>query len=166
MNLHRNDSKYNHIGLIIEAINMLCPNTDPTTFQSLLENSGDITSRHYVVKFKIESHADFLESKSKIEEQLDQDSTHRNWVWLNGTPNFDATITVYYAYAPNDCDDYDDKITIMNSKLKEHGFEPEQFNFDKFSDRLSWCGHIYSIRNHECCPAHRCLCMQPIRYAT
>ena len=145
---------------------MCCPNSDPESFQGHLERTGDLTSLHYVIKFKTDSHTACMETLLNIEKILEPDSTDRNWIWTEGTPVFDTHITLYYAYIPDLNSDYTNRITTMNSDLEALGFEPIQFNFDKFTKRLSWCGQINSTPDHDCCPAHRCLHMHPIRYAT
>ena len=151
---------------INRAIIMCCPNTDPASFQSLLERSGDLTSNHYVISFKTDSHRNCLKTISQIEEILEPDSPDRNWIWIEGAPIFDSPITVHYAYSPAPDRNYNNRIATINSDLTDNGFEPQQFNFDKFPKRLSWCGHIDSTTDHDCCPAHRCLRMQPIQYAS
>ena len=145
---------------------MCCPNADPASFQTYIENSGDISSLHYVISFKTDSHTECMETILKIEKILEPNSGDRNWIWTEGVPVFDTPITVYYAYIPDLNSDYTNRITTMNTDLEELDFEPVQFNFDKFTKRLSWCGYEDSSPDHGCCPAHRCLSIQPIRYAT
>ncbi len=145
---------------------MCCPNTDPASFQSLLESTGDLTSQHYVVTFKADTRINCLGKIAEIEDILEPDSPDRNWIWIEGAPIFDSPITVHYAYSTEPGRNYDSRIATINSDLRDKGFEPQQFNFDKFPKRLSWCGHMQSTEDHGCCPAHRCLRMQPIQYAT
>ena len=143
---------------------MCCPNTDPASFQALLERTGDLTSLHYVINFKTTSHSHCLKTITEIEEVIEPDSTDRNWIWTESAPDFNSIVTVYYAYIPNLNSNYSSRIGEMNSDLEELGFEPQQFNFDKFSKRLSWCGHTEPTSGQDCCPAHRCLRMQTPQY--
>lgn len=145
---------------------MCCPNTDPASFQSLLESDGDLTSKHYVVTFKAATRINCFGTISEIEKAIEPDSPDKSWIWIEGAPIFDSPITVHYAYSAEPGRNYDSRIATINSDLRDKGFEPQQFNFDKFPKRLSWCGHMDSSEDHDCCPAHRCLRMQPVQYAT
>ena len=116
---------------------MCCPNTDPASFQSLLESDGDLTSQHYVVTFKADTRINCLRTIAEIEDALEPDLPDRNWIWIEGAPVFDSPITVHYAYSPALDRNYNSRIATINSDLRDKGFEPQQFNFDKFPKRLS-----------------------------